>query len=105
MNTSDARAEVQRVLRETGDLPPLQRLLLVLYAVSDTDEIGTVHATGAELAAEASMSPQLLSRVRRELISGGWLEESGERLGNMRFYRRTDKTTGRQTVTPLRPTA
>ncbi|MGT2532894.1 hypothetical protein ACU4GG_41895 [Streptomyces nojiriensis] len=49
------------------------------------------------------MSPQLFSRVRRELISGGWLEEFGERLGHMRFYRRTDRTTGRQTVTPLRP--
>ncbi|MFD8631961.1 replication initiation protein, RepL2 [Streptomyces sp. NPDC059533] len=103
MSTEDARAEVRRILRETGGLPPLQRLLLVQYAVSDTDEIGTVHATGAEPAAEAAMSPQLFSRVRRELISGGWLEESGERLGNMRFYRRTDRTTGRQTVTPLRP--
>lgn len=88
----ECREEIRDLLKLTKDLPPLQRLVVILYASMDQDETGTVPVTGLHLAAEAGMTPQLFSRVRRELVSSGWLEENpAMRIGNVRFYRLTEK--------------
>lgn len=87
--------DVTQLLKNTSKLPPLQRIVLVLYAVADSDSTGTVEATGTDLAEQVGMSRQLFSRVRRELIAGGWLEEDVEaRFGKIRFYRLTRKCGG-----------
>ncbi|MEF9908615.1 replication initiation protein, RepL2 [Streptomyces flavovirens] len=88
----ECREEIRDLLKVTSDLPPLQRLVIILYASMDQDDTGTVNATGAMLAAEAGMTPQLFSRVRRELVAAGWLEENPAlRVGNVRYYRLTSK--------------
>ncbi|GAB2966224.1 replication initiation protein, RepL2 [Streptomyces heilongjiangensis] len=87
----ECREQIRDLMKLTSDLPPLQRLVVILYAAMDQDDTGTVHETGANLAAEAGMTPQLFSRVRRELVAAGWLEEGPGRIGNVRFYRLTEK--------------
>lgn len=87
----ECREQIRDLMKLTSELPPLQRLVVILYAAMDQDEQGTVYETGATLAAEAGMTPQLFSRVRRELVASGWLEESPGRIGNVRFYRLTSK--------------
>lgn len=98
------REEVVDLLRRTSDLPPLQRIVLLLYASKDQTETGTVPETAAAMAEDLGMLPQLFTRVRRQLIDGGWLEEDPEmRIGRVRYYRLTPKATGEpDNVIPLR---
>jgi len=100
----ECREEILDLLKVTSELPPLQRLVIILYAAMDQDDTGTVPVTGLALAAEAGMTPQLFSRVRRELVAAGWLEENpGLRIGNVRYYRLTSKVqTQPDNVVPLR---
>ncbi|MCD9145919.1 hypothetical protein [Streptomyces albireticuli] len=101
MTHRDHRDLVLDLLRSTGDLPPLQRLVLIQYSLTDQDETGTVRRSSKELAAEVQMSPQLHSRVRRALIEAGWLEENeAARIGNVRYYRLARR--GPSNVVPLR---
>ncbi|MDV9190948.1 replication initiation protein, RepL2 [Streptomyces sp. SR27] len=91
----ECREEIIELLHRTSDLPPLQRILVLAYAAADQDDTGTVLETGIKIAEDIGMSAQLFSRVRRELISSGWLEEDApSRIGNVRYYRLTEKATG-----------
>jgi hypothetical protein len=100
----ECREEVVDLLRRTSDLPPLQRIMILLYASKDQTDTGTVPETAAAMAADLGMLPQLFTRVRRQLIEGGWLEEDPEmRIGKVRYYRLTPKATGEtNNVIPLR---
>ncbi|MGW3458314.1 replication initiation protein, RepL2 [Streptomyces olivaceoviridis] len=104
----ESREEIRDLLKLTKELPSLQRLVVILYASMDQDDTGTVTVTGLNLAAEAGMTPQLFSRVRRELVASGWLEENPVlRIGNVRFYRLTEKANPNAdaAILQFRPTA
>ncbi|WP_432034463.1 replication initiation protein, RepL2 [Streptomyces antibioticus] len=91
----ECREEIIELLKLTSALPPLQRILILAYAAADQDETGTVLETGVKIAEDIGMSVQLFSRVRRELIGSGWLEEDvPARIGNVRYYRLTEKAAG-----------
>lgn len=91
----ECREEVVDLLRRTSELPPLQRIVVLLYASKDQTDTGTVPETAASMAGDLGMLPQLFTRVRRQLIEGGWLEEDPEmRVGKVRYYRLTPKATG-----------
>ncbi|EGJ72632.1 hypothetical protein STTU_p0020 (plasmid) [Streptomyces sp. Tu6071] len=91
------------MLTRSAGLTANQRLVLMLYATHKTDRSGAVPVTAAELAAHLGLAPTVFSRTRRQLVAGGWLEES-ERFGHIRFYRLAPKSTGEQVVVPLRRT-
>lgn len=103
----ESREEIVELLKRTSDLPPLQRIIVMLYASKDQTDAGTVVETGTALADELGMLSQLFTRVRRQLIEGGWLEEdTALRIGKVRYYRLTDKAGPRPSnVVPLRPAA
>jgi hypothetical protein len=92
--------EVLDVLQGSGELHAVQRNVLVLYAL-----LGGVHHKVAEpgyrLAERLGMTAAGFSRARRELVADEWLEQV-DKVGNIPFYRLSDKATGRQTVVQLR---
>ncbi|MFH8797671.1 replication initiation protein, RepL2 [Streptomyces sp. NPDC017941] len=100
----ECREEVVYLLKRTSELPPLQRIVILLYASKDQTDTGTVPETAAAMAEELGMLPQLFTRVRRQLIDGGWLEEDAAmRIGKVKYYRLTPKATGgTSNVIPLR---
>ncbi|MEV8476229.1 replication initiation protein, RepL2 [Streptomyces sp. NPDC051173] len=89
------------VLRRTRKLKPNQRLLLQLYALAPKAPNGAVKRTAAALAEELGWTPSLFSRVRKELVKEGWLEEV-DRVTNIPIYRLGEESTGERRVVPLR---
>jgi hypothetical protein len=105
VNTTEAdKQAVLDLLRSTSGsgLTANQRLILMVYSMLATERSGVVRKTGAELAKLLDLDPTVFSRLRRGLIKEGWLEESGPALGNIRYYRLSEKSTGEQVVIPLR---
>jgi hypothetical protein len=47
------------------------------------------------------MFPTVFSRMRRQVVEAGWLEET-ERLAHISYYRLSAKSTGEEIVVPLR---
>ncbi|MEV1040522.1 replication initiation protein, RepL2 [Streptomyces sp. NPDC050204] len=102
MITDDSQALAREVLRRSGELTPNQRLVLQLYAVMPKEPSGAVRRTARELAEdELGWTPSLFSRVRGQLVEGGWLEFV-DKLSNSPIYRLGERATGRRTVIPLR---
>ncbi|GAA0464304.1 replication initiation protein, RepL2 [Streptomyces stramineus] len=99
MNSGDQTALT--VLRQTKGLKPNQRLLLQLYAAAPKLPNGAVQQTATRLAGELGWTPTLFSRVRKDLVEQGWLEEV-DRVGNISVYRLGERTTGERRVVPLR---
>ncbi|MGW7256877.1 helix-turn-helix domain-containing protein [Streptomyces sp. NPDC054834] len=89
------------VLRRTAGLSPSQRLIVLLYAMMPTDRAGAVRMTGQELAAEVDMTPTVFSRMRRQLVEAGWLEQS-DRFSNIVYFRLTSRATGEENVVSMR---
>jgi DNA-binding MarR family transcriptional regulator len=89
------------LLRRTAGLSPNQRLIVLLYAMVPTDRAGAVCKTGQELSDLVGLTPTMFSRIRRQLVEAGWLEESGH-FAHIKYYRLTSKATGEQIVVPLR---
>lgn len=100
MNGDDKQGYVD-LLRRTAGLTANQRVIVLTYAMLPADRGGAVVKTAQDLAELLGLSPTVFSRIRRQLIEGGWLEES-DRLGHIRYYRLTSKATGEQVVIPLR---
>jgi DNA-binding MarR family transcriptional regulator len=98
-----------RFLQTTADRTATERLILLTYVTLSSDERGgIVNKTGVELAKLLNLAPTVFSRLRRQLVEDGYLEESPQhRLGNIRYYRLTAKVSrGSGTVViPLRRTA
>ncbi|WP_063837906.1 helix-turn-helix domain-containing protein [Streptomyces sp. MUSC 125] len=79
--------DVQYLLKKTGRvLNPNQRIVVMLYASSEQRPDGTVMIKASELAATAGMTPPVLSRTRKELVTAGWMEETGS-IGSVKLYR------------------
>jgi len=95
------RHKYQTLLRRTAGLTANQRLILLTYAHLQTDRNGTVERTAAELADLLGLSPTVFSRLRKQLVTDQWLEQS-DRLGSIRYYRLASKVTGEHVVVPLR---
>ncbi len=92
--------DVKAMLKRTADLPPNQRVVVLLYAASRQNErTGAVMATGQDLAAEIDMNPSLFSRLRLALTRSGWLEKVSD---SSPYYRLTPKADGDNNVLPLR---
>lgn len=100
MNNDDKR-KLLDVLHRTAGMTANQRLVVMLYAMHPADRSGAVIETGVNLAKLVGMSPTVFSRTRRQVVEAGWLEES-ERLAHIRYYRLSPKSTGEDTVIPLR---
>ncbi len=81
------------LLQKTAGLTANQRLIVMLYALLAPERDGTVRKTAAQLAALLNLSPTVFSRLRRQMITDGWLEE-GDKLGHIRYYRLSPKATG-----------
>lgn len=96
------KGEYQALLRRTCDLTPAQRLVLMLYAVSEADRGGVVRETGRDLAQQLGITPTVFSRLRKQLVQSGWLEES-ERFAHISYYRLSPQALGERTVVPMRP--
>ncbi|MEZ0095297.1 helix-turn-helix domain-containing protein [Streptacidiphilus sp. EB129] len=90
------------VLGRSSDLTPVQRLVVVLYALSSTDRGGVVRKTGQDLAAELGMTPSTFSRTRKQLVDAGWLELS-EKFAHIAYYRLAPRALGESTVVQMRP--
>jgi hypothetical protein len=100
---ADTQKHLALLLSTAGcGLTANQRLILMAYSMLTTERSGVVLKTGAELAKLLDLDPTVFSRLRRGLIREGWLEESGSPLGNIRYYRLSEKATGDQVVVPLR---
>ncbi|MGW2255183.1 replication initiation protein, RepL2 [Kitasatospora sp. NPDC001660] len=91
---SDTRDDVRALIGRTKDLSPNQRLLLSFYATLPAGKTGT-QQTGQALAEEMGWAPTFFSRVRKELVETGWLEEY-DRFNNIRYYRLTNQALGRR---------
>ncbi|MFD8782579.1 hypothetical protein [Kitasatospora sp. NPDC059599] len=91
---SDTHNDVRALIGCTKDLTANQRLLLVHYAALPAGKTGT-QQTGQALAAEMGWAPTFFSRIRKELVEAGWLEEY-DRFNNIRYYRPTDQALGRR---------
>lgn len=89
------------LLRRTAGLSASQRLIVLMYAMMPTDRAGAVRMTGQQLAAEVDMTPTVFSRMRRQLVEAGWLEQS-DRFSNIVYYRLTPRATGEENVVPMR---
>ncbi|MCX3061356.1 cyclic nucleotide-binding domain-containing protein [Streptomyces beihaiensis] len=100
MNNDDKRRLLD-VLHRTAGMTANQRLIVMLYAMHPTDRAGAVIETATDLAKLVGMSPTVFSRTRRQVIEAGWLEET-ERLAHISYYRLSAKSTGEDTVVPLR---
>jgi hypothetical protein len=98
---NDDKRKLLDVLHRTSGMTANQRLVVMLYAMHPADRSGAVIETGANLAKLVGMSPTVFSRTRRQVVEAGWLEES-ERLAHIRYYRLSPKSTGEDTVVPLR---
>jgi acyl carrier protein phosphodiesterase len=85
---------MRALLSHTKDLSPNQRLLLVFYATLPTGRTGT-QQTGQVLAEAMGWAPTFFSRVRKELVESGWLEEY-DRFNNIRYYHLTNQALGRR---------
>lgn len=94
-------SDYKALLCRTGDLTPTQRLIVMLYALSASDRSGVVRETGQDLAEQLSMTPTVFSRVRKQLVTAGWLEES-ERFAHIAYYRLSPQALGEQNVIPMR---
>lgn len=92
--------EALGVLERTGEVHAVQRNVLVLYALLG-GLYDKVEEPGYRLAERLSMTAAGFSRARRELVAEGWLELV-DKVGNIPYYRLSDKATGRQTVVQLR---
>ncbi|MFD5084365.1 replication initiation protein, RepL2 [Kitasatospora sp. NPDC058406] len=91
---SDIRDEVRAVVGRTRDLNPNQRLLLAFYATLPAGRTGT-QQTGQALAEEMGWAPTVFSRIRKELVEAGWLDEY-DRFNNVRYFRLSDHALGRR---------
>jgi DNA-binding MarR family transcriptional regulator len=96
-STSDLKA----LLHRTSDLTPAQRLVVMLYALSAGDRGGVVRETGQDLADQLGMTPTVFSRIRKQLVQAGWLEES-EKFAHITYFRLSPHALGEQTVIPMR---
>lgn len=96
----ELRRELVEILGRSAELHPVQRCVVMGYALLSPPS-GTVRKTGEEMAELLGMTAPGFSRTRRELVQLGWLEET-DRAGNIRYYRLTEKGTGRQVVVQLR---
>jgi DNA-binding MarR family transcriptional regulator len=105
MATTAAQEKFKAFLRRTAGLTANQRLILQMYVNLATDRSGTVEMPGKELALLIGLAPPVFSRLRKQLIEDGWLEESGRPHGRIHYYRLAPKATGEQVVVPLRRTA
>jgi DNA-binding MarR family transcriptional regulator len=107
VNTDEADKHLSLLLSTAGrGLTANQRLILVTYSMlSGAERSGVVLKTGTELAKLLDLDPTVFSRLRRGLIKAGWLEESGNPLGNIRYYRLSEQSTGDQVVVPIRRAA
>jgi DNA-binding MarR family transcriptional regulator len=95
-------------LKATVDLTPTQREILLAYdALSSDSPKGVVEMTGLDIAKLLGLRDTVFSRLRRQLVAAGYLEESPQhRLGNIRYYRPSEKIAGDDSnVIPLRRTA
>jgi DNA-binding MarR family transcriptional regulator len=103
------KREFVGLLRTTADRTATERLILLTYVMlSSAERGGIVNKTGVELANLLNLAPTVFSRLRRQLVEDGYLEESPQhRLGNIRYYRATTKVWrgSRNVVVPLRRTA
>ncbi|MEU6540527.1 replication initiation protein, RepL2 [Streptomyces sp. NPDC047000] len=82
-------ADVQYLLRKTGRvLTPSQRIVVMLYASCEQRPDGTVMIKASELAVIAGMTAPVFSRTRKELVTAGWMEETGG-VGSVKLYRLT----------------
>ncbi|MEV7856483.1 replication initiation protein, RepL2 [Streptomyces sp. NPDC087228] len=100
MNNDD-KQKLLDVLHRTVGMTANQRLVVMLYALHPTDRAGAVIETGANLASRVGMSPTVFSRIRRQVVDAGWLEESS-RLAHISYYRLSPRSTGEDVVVPLR---
>ncbi|WP_037599622.1 helix-turn-helix domain-containing protein [Streptacidiphilus rugosus] len=93
--------EYRALLCRTSDLTPAQRLVIMLYALSHSDRGGVVRETGQALAEQLGMTPTVFSRIRKQLVQAGWLEES-EKFAHITYFRLSPQALGEQTVVPMR---
>lgn len=91
---SDSLEDLRALLGRAKDLSPNQRLLLAFYGTLPAGKQGT-EQTGQALALEMGWAPTVFSRIRTELVEGGWLDEYG-RFNNVRYYRLSDQAMGRR---------
>lgn len=107
MNGILPREQFHDFLNNTRELTATQRLILMTYWLSADDPTGVLVKTGVDIAELLNLRPTVFSRLRRQLVAEGYLEESARhRLGNIRYYGLTRKTTGGDNVViPLRRTA
>ncbi|MEZ0069934.1 DNA-binding MarR family transcriptional regulator [Streptacidiphilus sp. MAP12-20] len=94
-------SDIRALLRRTGELTPTQRLVVMLYALSATDRGGVVRETGRDLASQLNMTPTVFSRMRKQLVFLGWLEES-EKFAHIAYFRLSPRALGEQVVVPMR---
>ncbi|MEY9878191.1 DNA-binding MarR family transcriptional regulator [Streptacidiphilus sp. MAP12-33] len=96
-----SKSDYKALLRRTHDLTPAQRLVVMLYALSDSDRGGVVRETGQDLAEQLGMTPTVFSRIRKQLVEAGWLEQS-EKFAHITYFRLSPQALGEQTVVPMR---
>jgi hypothetical protein len=95
------KSDYQALLRRTCTLTPAQRLVVLLYAFCEADRGGVVRQTGRDLAQQLGMTPTVFSRLRKQLVQTGWLEES-ERFAHISYFRLSPQALGERTVVPMR---
>ncbi|MGV9267473.1 replication initiation protein, RepL2 [Kitasatospora sp. NPDC003701] len=84
--------ELRAVIGRSKDLGPNQRLLLAFYGTLPPGEEGT-QQTAQALAAEIGWAPTFFSRVRRDLVREGLLDEY-HKFNNIKYYRLSSKALG-----------
>jgi DNA-binding MarR family transcriptional regulator len=82
-------------------LTPAQRIVVMLYCLSESDRAGVVVQTGQDLARQAGMSPTTFSRVRRQLVEAGWLEPS-RKFAHITYFRLSPHALGEPPVVAVR---
>ncbi|MEV4560008.1 replication initiation protein, RepL2 [Kitasatospora sp. NPDC049285] len=94
--------ELRGLLRRSNAMGPNQRLLLAFYSALPPGEDGT-QRTAQKLAEEMGWAPTFFSRIRKELVEAGLLEEYSK-FNNIPYYRLSSRALGRKgKVVQLRP--
>lgn len=99
LNAPATAEDALHILERSPTVHAVQRNILMLYALLGGVQ-HVVRKEGYLLAQHLGMTPAAFSRARRALVEQGWLEEV-DKVGNIPYYRLSDKATGRTTVVRL----
>ncbi|WP_342777904.1 replication initiation protein, RepL2 [Streptomyces hundungensis] len=100
VNNNDKCKLVDVLHRTTGMTAP-QRLVVMLHARHPNRPRRRGHRDERPTRQPVGMSPTVFSRIPRQAVEAGWLEES-ECPAHISYYRLSAKGTGEDVVVPLR---